>query len=157
MYGWSLVGMNRISISTRLAASKSLRVTHELTAVHLGFNKLMSKSFFSCTLNHEPLHSVMRGLRYTRKVKFSSASLSTTPRRRMGKWGYSSTHSESRHQMEVSSQLQLQLRFTPREQAAGTHWTGGWVGPRVVLDAVVNRKIPSPRRESNPRTHRYTD
>jgi hypothetical protein len=28
---------------------------------------------------------------------------------------------------------------------------GGWVGPRVVLDAVVKRKIPSPRRESKPR------
>jgi hypothetical protein len=25
-------------------------------------------------------------------------------------------------------------------------------GPRAVLDAVVKRKIPSPRRESNPRT-----
>jgi hypothetical protein len=30
-------------------------------------------------------------------------------------------------------------------------WIGGWVGPRAVLDAVVKRKIPSPRRESNPR------
>jgi hypothetical protein len=26
------------------------------------------------------------------------------------------------------------------------------VGPRAVLDAVVKRKIPNPRRESNPRT-----
>jgi hypothetical protein len=26
------------------------------------------------------------------------------------------------------------------------------VGPRAVLDAVVKRKIPRPRRESNPRT-----
>jgi hypothetical protein len=26
------------------------------------------------------------------------------------------------------------------------------VGPRVGLDAVVKRKVPSPRRESNPRT-----
>jgi hypothetical protein len=26
------------------------------------------------------------------------------------------------------------------------------VGPRAVLDVVVKRKIPSPRRESNPRT-----
>jgi hypothetical protein len=26
------------------------------------------------------------------------------------------------------------------------------VGPRAILDAVVERKIPSPRRESNPRT-----
>jgi hypothetical protein len=38
------------------------------------------------------------------------------------------------------------------------------VGPRAVLDTVVKRKIPSPRRESNPRTsliqpiaQRYTD
>jgi hypothetical protein len=31
-----------------------------------------------------------------------------------------------------------------------THWTGGWVGPRACLDAVSKRKIPSPRRGSNP-------
>jgi hypothetical protein len=55
-------------------------------------------------------------------------------------------------------------RFTPRERAHGTHWIGGWVNPRTVLDAVVKRKIPSPRRESKPRTpivqpvaQRYTD
>jgi hypothetical protein len=45
-----------------------------------------------------------------------------------------------------------------------THWMGGWMGPRAVLDAVVKRKIPSPRQESNPKTpivqtvaQRYTD
>jgi hypothetical protein len=43
-------------------------------------------------------------------------------------------------------------RFTPRERAPGTHWIGGWLGPRAVLDAVMKRKIPSLRRESNPRT-----
>jgi hypothetical protein len=43
-------------------------------------------------------------------------------------------------------------RFTSRERAPGTHCTGGWVDPRVVLDAVVKRKILSPRRESNPST-----
>jgi hypothetical protein len=55
-------------------------------------------------------------------------------------------------------------RFIPRESAPVTHWIGSWVSPRVVLDAVVKRKIPSPRRESNPRTpivqpvaQRYTD
>jgi hypothetical protein len=31
----------------------------------------------------------------------------------------------------------------------GSYWIGSWVGPRAVLDAVVKRKIPSPRRESN--------
>jgi hypothetical protein len=55
-------------------------------------------------------------------------------------------------------------QFIPRERARSTHWIGGWVGPRAVLDAVVKRKIPSPRRESNSRTpigqpvaQRYTD
>jgi hypothetical protein len=55
-------------------------------------------------------------------------------------------------------------RFTLRERAPGTHWIGGWVGPRAVLDAVVKKKIPTPRQESNPRTpivqsvaQRYTD
>jgi hypothetical protein len=43
-------------------------------------------------------------------------------------------------------------RFTHREGASGTHWIGGWVSPRAVTDAVVKRKIPSPCRESNPRT-----
>jgi hypothetical protein len=54
--------------------------------------------------------------------------------------------------------------FIHRKRAPGTHWIGGWVGSRAVLDAVVKRKIPSPRRESNPRTpiiqtvaQRYTD
>jgi hypothetical protein len=55
-------------------------------------------------------------------------------------------------------------RFTPRERAPGTHWMEGWVSPRAVLVAVVKRKIPNPRWESNPRTpiiqpvaQRYTD
>jgi hypothetical protein len=42
--------------------------------------------------------------------------------------------------------------FTPRERAPGTRWIGGWVGPRAVMDAVVRRKIPSPRRDSNLRS-----
>jgi len=42
--------------------------------------------------------------------------------------------------------------LTTREEAPGTHWIGGWVGPRAILDAVLGRKIPSPHCESNPRT-----
>jgi hypothetical protein len=29
--------------------------------------------------------------------------------------------------------------FTPRERAPGTHWIGGWVGPRATLDTMVKR------------------
>jgi hypothetical protein len=54
--------------------------------------------------------------------------------------------------MEVSGQLHAPAALPPRERDPGTHWIGGWVGPRAVLDTVVTREIPSPRRESNPRT-----
>jgi hypothetical protein len=55
-------------------------------------------------------------------------------------------------------------RFTPRERVPGTHSIGDRVGLSAVLDMIVKRKIPSLRRESNPRTpivqlvaQRYTD
>jgi hypothetical protein len=32
-------------------------------------------------------------------------------------------------------------RFTPEERAPGTHWIGGWVGPRAGLDNVEKRKF----------------
>jgi hypothetical protein len=79
-------------------------------------------------------------------------------------WRYSSTYSLNSALDGGEWSASRPGRFTPRERAPGTHWIGGWVGPRAVLDAVVKRKIPSPRRESNPRTlivqpvaQRYTD
>jgi hypothetical protein len=30
--------------------------------------------------------------------------------------------------------------FTPGESTPGTHWTGGWVGPRVGLDTEARGK-----------------
>jgi hypothetical protein len=44
--------------------------------------------------------------------------------------------------MEVSGQLHALAALPPRETAPDTHWIGGWVGPRAVLDVVVKRKIP---------------
>jgi hypothetical protein len=82
----------------------------------------------------------------------------------LGEWRYSSTHSLTSALDEGEWSSSRPGRFTPRERAPFTHWIGGWVGSRAVLDAVVKRKIPSPRRESNPRTlsvqpvaQRYTD
>jgi hypothetical protein len=43
--------------------------------------------------------------------------------------------------MEVSGQLHTPAALHPRERAPGTHWIGGWEGPRAVPDAVVKRKI----------------
>jgi hypothetical protein len=44
----------------------------------------------------------------------------------------------------------LRPRFTPGERTPGTHWTGGWVGPRAGLDKEVKGKILCPCRGSNP-------
>jgi hypothetical protein len=38
--------------------------------------------------------------------------------------------------------------FTPAEVTPCTHWTGGWVGPRIGVDAVEKRKM-LPCQESN--------
>jgi hypothetical protein len=35
-------------------------------------------------------------------------------------------------------------RFTSRERAPGTHWLGGWVGPRAGLDTVEKRNSQHP-------------
>jgi hypothetical protein len=53
--------------------------------------------------------------------------------------------------MKASGQLHDAVALPPpRKISPGTHWVGGWVGPRAGLDAVSKRKIPSPRWESNP-------
>jgi hypothetical protein len=52
--------------------------------------------------------------------------------------------------MEVSGQLHAPAAYL-QGKSPGTHWIGGWMGPRAVLGAVVKR-ISSSRRESNPRT-----
>jgi hypothetical protein len=83
--------------------------------------------FSCCDSSHDNLHS---------------SELNTTPWRRIGEWRCSSTHSWPRHY------LGWVVSFTPRplyprKRAPGTHWIGGWVGPRAVLDAVVKRKIPT--------------
>jgi hypothetical protein len=71
--------------------------------------------------------------------------------------------------LDLCTKWRWVVRFTPRPlypqgKSPGTHWIGGVVGPRAVLDTVVKRKIPSPRRESNSRipivqpvAQRYTD
>jgi hypothetical protein len=68
----------------------------------------------------------------------------------LGEWMYRSTHSLTSTLDGGEWSASRPGRFTPKKRAAGTHWIGGCVGSRADLDAVVKRKIPSPRRESNP-------
>jgi hypothetical protein len=100
------------------------------------------------------------------KVKLSLCFFNWAPRHEgvLGEWRYSCTHSLTSALDGGEWSVSRPSCFTSRERAPGTHWIGGWVGPRAVLDAVVKRKIPSPRRDSNPTTpifqpvaQRYTD
>jgi hypothetical protein len=109
------------------------------------------------------LSSALSGVWIYSKSKHSKLTL-TTPWRRIGEWGYSSTHSLTSALDGGEWSASRPGRFTPWERAPGTHWIGGWAGSGAVLDAVVKRKIPKPRRESNtttpivqPVAQRYTD
>jgi hypothetical protein len=82
----------------------------------------------------------------------------------LGEGMYSSTHSLTSALDRGEWSASRPHRFTRRERTPSTHWIGGWVGPKTVLDAVVKRKILSLHQKSNPRTpivqpvaQRYTD
>jgi hypothetical protein len=70
----------------------------------------------------------------------------------LGEWTYSYTHSLTSALDGGEWSASSSDRFTPRERTPCTHWIGGWVGPRAVLDAVVKKDILSPPPEINPRT-----
>jgi hypothetical protein len=65
----------------------------------------------------------------------------------LGESRYSCTHSLTSALNGGEWSASRPSRFPPVKELPGTHWIGGWVGPRAVLDAVVKRKIPSSRRE----------
>jgi hypothetical protein len=89
------------------------------------------------------------------KVKLSPCFfLNWAPRHEgvLWEWRYSCTHSLTSALDGGEWSASRSSGFTPRERVSDTHWIGGWVGPRAVLDTVVKKKIPSHRRESNPKT-----
>jgi hypothetical protein len=98
---------------------------------------------------------------FSKKVKLSLC-FNWAPRHVgvLGECTYCSTHSLTSALDGGEWSASRPGRFTRKGRDPGTHWIGG----RAVLDAVVKRKIHSPRRESNPRppfvqpvTQRYTD
>jgi hypothetical protein len=61
----------------------------------------------------------------------------------MGEWRYSSTI------LYLSTIWTCSCHFTPWKWAPGTHWIGGWVGPRVSWTP-WRREISCPYQEFNP-------
>jgi hypothetical protein len=62
-------------------------------------------------------------------------------KRHIGEWRYSSMHSLTSALDGGEWSALHPGHFTPRERAPGTHWIGGWVGPRAVLDMAMKRKM----------------
>jgi hypothetical protein len=98
------------------------------------------------------------------RIYWTVGRTSSTGEGILGEWRYRSTHSLTSALDGGEWPASRPGRFTPSERAPDTHWIGSLVGARAGLDAVVKRKIHSPRRESNPRTpivqpvaQRYTD
>jgi hypothetical protein len=56
--------------------------------------------------------------------------------------------------MGMSGQRQAPAALYPREMTPGTHWTGGWVGPRAGLDTEVGGKPLLPLPGIEPRSPR---
>jgi hypothetical protein len=54
--------------------------------------------------------------------------------------------------MGVSGQRHCPAVLQPRGKDPSTHWTGGWVNPRVSLDAEAREKIVSPLPGIEPRS-----
>jgi hypothetical protein len=101
----------------------------------------------------------------SRSMSYPSLCFNWAPRKGgvLVKWRYISTHSLTSALDGGEWSASRSGLFTPRERATLTHWIGGWVGLRAVPDAVVKRKILSPRQESprtpiiQPAAQRYTD
>jgi hypothetical protein len=55
----------------------------------------------------------------------------------------------------VSGQRHAPAALYPRERNPGTHCTGGWVGPRAVVDTEFRGKIPSLLPGIEPRSPRF--
>jgi hypothetical protein len=52
--------------------------------------------------------------------------------------------------MGVSGQRHTPAALYPRGKDPGTHWTGGWVGPRAGLDAGARKKSSAPVGDRTP-------
>jgi hypothetical protein len=151
-------------------------VTLQFWKVHLELSCILLWTYFppvSWLINRRDFSvsgiNTLNSITWTQNTTFSfrlSPCVNYAPRHEgiLWEWRYSSTHSLTSALDGGEWSASRLSRFTPRERAPGTHWIWGWVGPRAIPDAVMKRKIPSPRKESNRRTpivqpvaQRYTD
>jgi hypothetical protein len=79
---------------------------------------------------------VTSGVKYKGKIV---PVLNLAPRHEgvSGEWRYNATHSLTSARDGGEWLASRPSGLTSSERAPGTHWIGGWVGPRAVLDAVV--------------------
>jgi hypothetical protein len=98
----------------------------------------------------ETLPLTLREEKGDKKLKLSLC-FNWAPRHKdvLGEWRYRSTQCLTSALDGRKWSASLPGRFTHRERTPGTHWIGGWVGPRAGLDTVSKRKILTSCRDSN--------
>jgi hypothetical protein len=142
----AIVVSGRSNLSSNVAVPSTHTCNHVNRLTHPNFNSEGTCPFCS----HSPL---LTSLHLLENSISKVGKLSRyTPWRHLGKGGgIAPTHSWPRHWMEgLVVSIMPQPRFTPRKRTPGTHWKGGWVGPRASLDAGARRKILCTCRGSNP-------
>jgi hypothetical protein len=149
----STKSFSKIVISSRLLEilpsywlSKLCECLSNTTISHWSLNRYISGKHMKNNLKNSYKWSI--------KVKLSLC-FNWEPRLEdvLGEWRYSSTYTLTSALDGGEWSASCHGRFTPLpERASGTHWAGGCMGTTVGLDPVVKRKIPSPCRDSKPRS-----
>jgi hypothetical protein len=131
--------LQTVKISATRCSCIALRISLVSFCRHNPLCCFSTNAYFCC-LFLESVRKLLGTPSYQRtsdrlKVKLSPC-FNWAPRHEdiLKEWRYSSTHSSTLALDGGEWSASRPGRFTPRERAAGTHWIGGWVGPRVGVD-----------------------
>jgi hypothetical protein len=135
LYIYSLFFSSAIYLALKM---KAALLSETLESCEIFFIRLPTVSLFQVPLMNSQLKDMITGFRFIGRGKVvpKHHAMKTY----WGEWRYSSTHSLT-SALGGEWSASRPGRFTRRKRAPGTHWIGGWVGPRAGLDTVSCSRI----------------